>query len=199
MDRFEGHIAGIGTASGTRLVVGRWDRSPFGAFTDVMMEDAAGVRTLIAPSEDIASYVGATYSFDEVEVAPVRSSLSATHLMVRAGGLQVTATLGGRTVLGRALALVPRAVATSPRWLTVISPLAAALVPGVRTAGSAGNGRREYYGVHSARSVTAATATLNGTGLGPLAPLRPAVRFGFSSAPAAPQIVSVVTTISRPR
>jgi hypothetical protein len=94
MDRFTGHIAGIGTASGTRLVVGRWDDSPFGAFTDVMMEDSGGLRTLLAPSEDIADYVGSTYSFDEVRVVPVRSTLSASHLTVEAGGLHLTAGLG---------------------------------------------------------------------------------------------------------
>ena len=52
MDRFEGHIAGIGTTSGTRLVIGRWDTSPFGSFTDVMLEDAAGRRTLLAPGQE---------------------------------------------------------------------------------------------------------------------------------------------------
>jgi hypothetical protein len=198
MDRFTGHIAGIGTASGTRLVVGRWDSSPFGAFTDVMMEDAGGLRTLLAPSDGIAAYVGSTYSFDEVRVVQVRSNLSSSHLTVEAGGLHLSADLGAPTPLGRLLGLVPRALATSPRWLTLISPAAALLLPGVRTAGSAGNGRREFYGVTSARGITAVSAELHGADLGPLAPLKPAVRFGFSSAPAAPQIVSVVTTISHP-
>jgi hypothetical protein len=198
MDRFEGHIAGIGTSSGTRLVVGRWGVSPFGAFTDVMMEDAAGLRTLLAPSREVAEYVGSTYSFDDVRVVPVRSSLEASRLELDAGPLRLVADLGGLTPLGRLLRLVPRALATSPRWLSLISPAAAALVPGVRTAGSAGNGRREYYGVTSARAIIAAAAELEGADLGRLAPLRPAVRFGFSSAPAAPQLVSVVTTISHP-
>lgn len=198
MDRFEGHIAGIGTSSGTRLVVGRWDVSPFGAFTDVMMEDSEGFRTLLAPSRDVAEYVGSTYSFDEIRVVPVQSALGASRLELDAGPLRLEAVLGGRTALGRVLRLVPRALATSPRWLALISPAAAALLPGVRTAGSAGNGRREYYGVTSARTITSATAELEGAGLGRLAPLRPAVRFGFSSAPAAPQLVSVVTTISHP-
>jgi hypothetical protein len=198
MDRFEGHIAGLGTSSGTRLVIGRWDASPFGAFTDVMMEDRAGLRTLLAPSREIADYVGSTYSFDEVRVLPVHSTLDASRLDLDAGPLRLSAGLGAVTPLGRLLRLVPRTLATSPRWLALISPAAAVLVPGVRTAGSAGNGRREYYGVTSARAVTSVSAELDGAGLGRLAPLRPAVRFGFSSAPAAPQLVSVVTSISHP-
>ena len=163
-----------------------------------MMEDRAGFRTLLAPSQEVAEYVGSTYSFDEVRVVPVRSTLNASRLGLDAGPLRLTADLGGTTPLGRLLRLVPHALATSPRWLALISPAAAALVPGVRTAGTAGNGRTEYYGVTSARAITSASAELGGTDLGRLAPLRPAVRFGFSSAPAAPQLVSVVTSISHP-
>jgi hypothetical protein len=48
--RFSGAIAGAGSSSGVRLVVGRWLDSPLGAFADVMVQDAAGNRTLLAPS-----------------------------------------------------------------------------------------------------------------------------------------------------
>ncbi|MDO9397579.1 MAG: hypothetical protein Q7T71_13610, partial [Herbiconiux sp.] len=70
-ERFEGRIAGFGTASGVRLVLGLWERSPLGRFADVMMEDALGRRTLFAPTPDVAEYVAATYTFDAVEVLPV--------------------------------------------------------------------------------------------------------------------------------
>lgn len=198
MDRFEGHIAGIGTASGTRLVIGRWDTSPFGAFTDVMMEDATGRRTLLAPTQEVAEYVGATYSFDDVVLSPITSTLTPDRLVVDTGDLQVFAEIGGTTVLGRLLGLVPPRLATHPRWLALINPVASLLVKGVATAGSAGHGRTEYYGVTSARGVTGATATWRGSDLGTLAPLSPPVRFGFSSAPSRPQLVSVTTTIRRP-
>ena len=36
-ERFEGQIAGLGSTSGVRVVVGHWARSPFGAFTDAMV------------------------------------------------------------------------------------------------------------------------------------------------------------------
>lgn len=198
MDRFEGHIAGIGTASGTRLVIGRWDTSPFGAFTDVMMEDAAGRRTLLAPTQEVADYVGTTYTFDDVVLRPITSTLTRDRFVVDAGDLQVLAELGGVTLLGRLLGLVPSRLATHPRWLALINPVASLLVKGVATAGSAGNGRTEYYGVTSARGITGATAAWRGSDLGTLARISPPVRFGFSSAPPRPQLVSVTTTIRRP-
>lgn len=198
MDRFEGHIIGIGTASGTRLVIGRWETSPFGAFSDVMMEDAAGHRTLLAPTREVADYVAATYTFDDVVITPVSSTLTPDRLIVEAGDLQVFAEIGGVTVLGRLLGLVPHRVSTNPRWLALVNPVASWLVRGVATAGSAGHGRTEYYGVTSARAVTGATAAWRGADLGTLAPVSPPVRFGFSSAPPRPQVVSVTTTIRRP-
>ncbi|WP_298251828.1 hypothetical protein [uncultured Arthrobacter sp.] len=198
MDRFVGHIAGIGTTSGTRLVIGRWDSSPLGVFTDVMMEDAVGHRTLLAPSQDVADYVGATYSFDDVILCPITSTLAEDRLVVDAGELQVFAEIGRITALGRLLGVVPARLATHPRWLALVNPLASRLIAGVATAGSAGHGRTEYYGVTSARAVDGATAAWRGTDLGALAPVSPPVRFGFSSAPPRPQLVSVTTTIRRP-
>ncbi|MBP2218329.1 hypothetical protein [Arthrobacter sp. CAN_C5] len=208
MDRFAGNIAGLGTASGTRLVIGRWDTSPLGAFTDVMMEDANGERTLLAPSQAVADYVSSTYSFDVVRVVDVDSTLDDRQLTVTAGGLAVTAQLGAVTGLGRMLRLIPARLATSPRWLSLINPVAGLLMPGVSTAGSAGNGRTEYYGVTTAVKIyygvttavkiTAASVRWHGKDLGILAPLTPPVRFGFSSAPAAPMLVTVVTSIRRP-
>ncbi|WP_104102663.1 hypothetical protein [Arthrobacter sp. 08Y14] len=195
MDRFVGYIAGIGTASGTRMVVGHWLESPFGAFTDVMAENAAGSRLLLAPSSEVADYVSGTYSFDAVDVFDVDSRLTADRLLVSAGPLRLRAELGPRTFLGQLLERIPPAVAVHPRWLAAISPLAGLLVPGVRTSGSAGAGRREYYGVRSIRSVTGALASWDGRDLGGLSPVDPPVRFGFSSVPPKPQIVAVTTSI----
>ena len=45
-DRFVGEIAGAGTTSGTRLVIGHWPTSPFGPIADAMVEDADGHRVL---------------------------------------------------------------------------------------------------------------------------------------------------------
>ncbi|WP_026551650.1 hypothetical protein [Arthrobacter sp. H20] len=198
MDRFIGNIAGIGTASGTRLVIGVWGESPLGTFTDVMVEDARGVRTLLAPTQSVVDYVSATYTFDRIRVVDVSSTLNPKYLTVSAGPLEVTAELGGVTGLGRMLGFIPARLSTSPRWLSLINPVAGLIMPGVQTAGSAGNGRTEYYGVTTARKVTAASARWDGEDLGAIAQLTPPVRFGFSSAPATPMLVTVVTSIKRP-
>ncbi|MCQ1993837.1 hypothetical protein [Arthrobacter sp. zg-Y1171] len=195
MDRFRGYIAGLGTASGTRLVIGHWLESPLGAFTDVMAEDDAGVRTLLAPSDAAARYIGETYSFDRTVVAPVDAVLSREALRVAAGPLRLEAVLGPVTFLGRVLEHVPGPLAVAPWWLRLINPVAKLLAPGVQTAGSAGGDRREFYGVRSIRSLVSATAAWDGADLGGLRPVQPPVNFGFSSVPAAPRIVAVTTTI----
>lgn len=194
MDRFRGYIAGVGTASGTRLVVGHWPESPLGPFTDVMVENPFGSRLLLAPSDAVAEYVSATYSFDAVDVVPLSGRLDDGVLSVAGGPLELRAELGQVTLLGRMLELVPPAVAVSPTWLRLISPLAGLFVRGVRTAGRSG-GRLEVYGIRSIRAITSTRCSWNGQGLGDLAPVRPPVRFGFSSVPARPQILAVTTTI----
>ena len=60
---FDGWIAGLGTASGHRFVVGSWLVSPFGPATDVMHEDPAGRRVLLAPTAELADFVAGTYRF----------------------------------------------------------------------------------------------------------------------------------------
>jgi hypothetical protein len=197
---FEGRIAGFGTASGVRLVVGMWHRSPLGAFTDVFLEEANGHRILFAPSSAVADFVSNTYTFDETRIMPVRTTRVTGGLHVVAGDeLDLTITIGSLTPLGRLLRAVPDFVATRPAWLRLIDPVAALLVPGVHTAGSAGNGRTEFYGVTALRAITAVSGCWRATDLGPLARLDPPVSFGFGSAPPEPQLADVVTTIRERR
>ena len=195
---FTGHIAGFGTTAGVRLVVGTWQESPFDAFTDVMVQTSADERVLLAPSAEVAEFVTATYTFDRVELGPVTAERSAHMLAVQAPGLDVVIGLGGPAPLDRLLRLVPAQLATRPWWLSTIDPIASRIVPGVHTAGSAGNGRREYYGVRRSRLIDAVRGSFAGRDLGGLAPLDPPVGFGFSSAPPTPQIVDVTTTIDIP-
>ena len=61
-------------------------------------------------------------------------------------------------------------------------PVARLLMDGVRTRGTAGNGRREWYGATDAHAVTSRLAgAFDGTDLGALADVDPPCRFGFSS------------------
>lgn len=194
--RFVGRIAGVGTLSGTRFVVGMWRESPLGTFADVMVETGAGRRILLAPSSEVADFIRTTYSFDEVRVLPVSWRKIDGGIRVTAGdNLDLRLTIGSISPLGMLLRAVPAAFATRPGWLRLVDPVARVLVPGSATAGTAGGGRREFYGVTLARRITALQANFEGEDLGALARLWPPVRFGFGSAPAAPTLVDVTTTI----
>ncbi|MEV6653427.1 hypothetical protein [Streptomyces sp. NPDC051219] len=193
--QFDGWIAGIGTSSGTRLVLGHWPRSPFGPFSDVMLERATGERLLLAPTRSIAEFVGDTYAFDRIQVVPVRvRRAETTSWTVEAGALAVQFTVGRRGTLGLLLRAVPGPLAARPAWAAVLDR-PARLLHGVRTRGSAGPDRREWYGALDLWPVTTATATFGGTDLGALAPVDPPVRFGFGSVPRSPALVRVTTTV----
>jgi len=191
-DRFRGAIAGVGTTSGTRVVVGRWPVSPYGSFADAMVETATGRRVLLAPTQQVADFVASTYTFDEVRVEPFTVT---DDWSVRSDSLELDLVVGGVTPLGRLVGLVPRRVAEAPWWCTVTDPVARVVLRGVRTRGSAGGGRREFYGATGVRRLTAATGSFDGVDLGTLAPLDPPPRFGFSSTPRRPSVTEVVTTV----
>jgi hypothetical protein len=189
--RFRGAIAGVGTTSGVRVVVGRWDESPYGAFADVMLETASGHRVLLAPTQEVADFVASTYTFDEVRLGPI----ALNGWVLSSASLSLSLVVGGRTGLGRLLRLVPPRLAESPAWCTVTDPVARVVLRGVRTRGSAGNGRREWYGATDVRAVVAMSGSFDGVDLGALAPVEPAPRFGFSSTPTRPSVTTVVTTV----
>lgn len=197
-DVFDGRILGVGTASGVRIVVGRWDSSPFGSFSDVMVALAAGRRVLVAPDEEIADFVRQTYRFEDVRIAPVTVQGDTTPgaaWHVEAGPLRLRARVGGRTALGRVLRLVPPSWAAAPGFTALTDPIARLALPGVRTRGSAGGGRREFYGAGDMHAVSEVEAEWDGVALGPIAPVTPAPRFGFGGTPRRPGIVAVRTTI----
>nr|WSW64854.1 hypothetical protein OG461_00850 [Streptomyces sp. NBC_00995] len=191
---FDGWIGALGTVSGTRLVWGHWPQSPFGAFSDVMIEHPDGERRLLAPSRRIAEFVAATYTFEHVEVVPVEVARDGNRWHVSAGPLVLDLVTGSRTTLGRLLRAVPSPLARSRTWAAVCD-VPARLLPGVRTLGRAGPGRREWYGARDLHRVRAATAVLDGRHLGALAPVDPPVTFGFGSAPRTPSVVRVTSTV----
>lgn len=193
--RFDGFIAGLGTATGLRAVVGHWPRSPLGPFTDVMVEQTDGHRVLVAPDERVADFVSATYTFDEVRLETITARITVDAWRVASDSLDVSFTVGGRTALGALLGAVPRALATDPRWIGAIDVVARRVLPGVRTRGSAGGGREEFYGALDLHAITAASVRWDGVDRGALAPVTPPVRFGFGSTPRRPGLTRVVTLV----
>lgn len=196
--RFRGRIMGVGTTSGVRIVVGMWDRSPFGPFTDVFLELPDGTSVLLAPDEIVAAYVSGTYRFDTVSVVDVRARRTAGWpRAVRRG----TAGLDRRR---RHLAARPdpahRPEADRPR---------PALARGDRPRGTAARAGVRHGGIGGQRSARVLrrdrgarrhrrAGTWAGEPLGDLAPLDPPVAFGFASMPKIPQVVDVETTIREP-
>ncbi|MEO9322548.1 hypothetical protein ABFT23_03605 [Nocardioides sp. C4-1] len=196
--RFRGQIAGVGTTSGTRVVVGRWLDSPLGSFSDAMVERPDGHRLLLAPSPEVARFVAATYEFDEIRVETFATTAQPHGWQVRSPSLRLDVTVGGTTALGRLLAVVPASVAEAPWWCEVTDQVARRVLDGVRTRGETRD-RREWYGASGNRHVVAASGSFDGDDLGRLAPVEPAPRFGFSSTPPRPSVTDVVTTIELDR
>jgi hypothetical protein len=93
------------------------------------------------------------------------------------------------------LGAAPRGLATAPTWISAIDVVARRVLPGVRTRGSAGQGRREYYAALDQHALTGARISWEGADQGGLAPVDPPVRFGFGSTPRTPSLVRVVTLV----
>ena len=160
-----------------------------------MHESPDGVRTLLAPTDPVASFVAATYTFDRVVVVPVTADRSARRLGVEAGDLVADLTVGRRTGLGWALRALPPPVARAAWWSALIDPVARRALRGVRTRGTAGKDRHEWYGATDQHRIVAVRAALGGVDLGALDDVWPPVRFGFGSAPRRPSVVALTTTV----
>jgi len=197
-ERFRGHIAGVGSASGVRVVVGRWQDTPLGSFADAMVETAQGHRVLLAPRPEVADFIAATYTFDEVRIEPFVVRGSAQRWAVRGESLTLDLVVGRTTALGLLLALVPRRLAEAPWWCAVTDPVARRVLRGVRTRGRTHDGRRqEWYGATGHRAVVASSGRFDDADLGDLRRVEPAPAFGFSSTPPRPSVTRVVTTVER--
>ena len=193
--RFRGQIAGVGSTSGTRVVVGHWTDTPLGRFADAMVETTSGHRVLLAPHARAAEFIEATYSFDEVRLEPVAVVAEPGSWRLRSTSLELDLEVGRRTALGFALRLVPRRVAESPAWCALTDPVARIALRGVRTRGTAGGARREWYGATDTHRVLGLRGAFDGTDLGGLADVDPPCRFGFSSTPRRPTVTTVLTTV----
>jgi hypothetical protein len=193
--RFRGSIAGMGSTSGVRIVVGSWVDSPFGAFDDVMLAERDGTRRLLAPSRRVADFVAGTYVFDDVVVGPVVVRRDWSFVRVTAADLDLRYLVGRRTPLGLALRAVPGPLATADWWSRVTDPVARTVLRGVRTRGTAGHGRLETYAATDHHAITRLMGSWRSSELGALAPVRPEPGFGFGSTPERPSVTTLVTTI----
>lgn len=191
--RFElvGVIGAAGFASGDRVVIGRWSSSPVGPMVDVMWAAPDGTRTLFAPRPEVAELITAVYDFDEVEVVSITSLGSDDARIEVAFADREVRLVGGRA---RSIPFPWR-----PAWVTrLIEAPVARLAMGVRTYGVSSRGVREWYRSDRWRPVQEARAAVAGIDLGPLAPVDPPCRFGFSEPPRRPSITSVRPLLEDP-
>lgn len=193
--QFVGEIAGLGTTSGLRLVIGIWRATPVGPFADVMIEQADGRRVLLAPTEEVAELITDLYTFDETVIGSVTVSWSGSWCTVLGPDLSLQLSRGERTTLGSMLRVLPRRIAIAPRFLRLIDLPARLIMPSVRTSGFARDGRRMTYGATDVHRLERANGTWRNRGLGQLAAVDPPVRFGFGSTPRRPSITRVVTRV----
>jgi len=160
-----------------------------------MLEEPDGHRVLLAPSDRVAEFVSSTYRFDEVVVGPVQVVAGGGSRFVTGPGLSMSLRIGRRTALGVLLRLQPKPFVGAPRWARLLDPIARAALPGVRTRGSAGGGREEFYGASDLHRLVSVEGRWRDQKLGELRPVEPPVRFGFGSAPSRPSLTRITTTV----
>jgi len=176
-----GLITSVEFASGHRFVVGHWESSPIGPFADVMWADPEGHRVLVA-SPSAAEFVTSIYPFEDVRPWEVGVETNAHHAVVTAGDLRLAYLFSKWAV-----PFPPR-----PRWITATAEnWISRLLLGVQTLGISSTGTVEWYRARSLRWITSASASLNGTDLGPMSQVDRPLSFGFTDPPRRPSQVKL--------
>ena len=191
MDIFEGRISSSGFASGDRIVIGDWKKSPLGAFTNVMWAKPDGTRVLLSPSQKHADYVSALYNFEEVYIAPIEVIRQSKSIEIKAPPLDIKLRWGMEFGLP-----IPR-----PRWfISMVEQWIAKVFFGTSTHGLTCNGLREWYCIYSLSKIKHATAVCEGVDLGNPSNFDISACFGFSEPPKKPSSVrlrSIIESVER--
>lgn len=186
MDVFKGRITSSGFQSGDRIVVGTWDESRFGKFTDIMWARPDGHRTLIAPSKDIAEYVDEMYSFDEILIQDIDVEQNGDEMKVSCEmmELEFVWNRGWKIPFKRSLL-----------FIATVELFFAKLFFSTRTHGVTRNNRKEWYAIDRVSKITKANAIISGQSAGQISPMKEPCKFGFSEAPKKPSSCEVRTHI----
>lgn len=199
---FEGAITGCAFDSGHAVVLGTWARSPLGKVIDVMWRHPGGHRVLLAPRQDVADYISSLYAFDEVRVVPISGGIRGADVVVDAEPLELRARVAPPDWRSWLFALRPRVARRSRRWIELEDRLARPFVgrllgggDGVRAAGVAPGGQREWYGADDWRALSAARLRIDGVDQGAMRPLPTPFGVGLSGFPTAPASVRLGTLV----
>ena len=185
---FRGRIFSSSFERGDRVVIGAWDDSPLGGFTNIMWADPNGNRTLFSPSEKHAEYVSSLYSFEEIRIVPVDVKIEGKSISVKADDFSVYMSWGFRFPLP-----FPR-----PLWfISSVENFFAKTLFGTRTHGIANNGSEEWYSIRSISWLKGASAIVSGDNLGAMSSRTESSCFGFSEPPRRPAAVSLSSIIEK--
>ena len=191
MDIFEGRISSSGFASGDRIVIGDWKKSPLGAFTNVMWAKPDGTRVLLSPSQKHADYVSALYNFEEIHIAPIEVIRQSKSIEIKASPLDIKLRWGMEFGLP-----IPR-----PRWfISTVEQWFAKAFFGTSTHGLTCNDLREWYCIYSLSKIKHATAVCEEVDLGNPSNFEISACFGFSEPPKKPSSVrlrSIIESVER--
>ena len=94
MDVFSGRISSSGFSSGDRIVIGDWEDSPLGSFTNIMLARADGSRILISPSKKHAEHVSKLYNFEDVRILDLEVTRDKKSIRIEGTGLSVMMSWG---------------------------------------------------------------------------------------------------------
>lgn len=179
----------MGFSSGNRVVVGNWEQSPIGPFSDVMWAEPDGWRTLFVPNDAVGSFITAIYEFDTVHVVSDLSGVQGPRRL-QVGWSEARLELA----IGRPVPFPPRNA-----WMarTIERPLAR-LAMGVDTHGVSPTGVEESYRARRLRRVNGGWGVAAAHDLGSLGPPRPDCRFGFSEPPPFPSMTELTTYLADP-
>ena len=186
LDIFKGRITSSAFESGDRIVVGAWNESIFGKFTDIMWAKKDGTRVLIAPTQEIADYVTAMYSFDKVIIEALSTSLSERSISVECDtmSLEFSWNRGFAIPFKRSLL-----------FIQTVELFFAKLIFSTRTYGITKDNRQEWYAIDRVSHITNAKAIIDGENVGEFTPMKEPCKFGFSEAPRKPSSCEVRTHI----
>ena len=184
---FEGRVISSGFSTGDMIVIGDWNNSPHGPFTNLMWAKPDGTRVLIAPSREIGDFVSSLYSFEEVIVSKMK--------IQRTGkSIGVSCDLGP-VYMGWGMTV--HLPFSRPRWFIarVEAPFARLLF-GTKTHGTTRNGRKEWYHVRGLSRMKSVELDLDGRSSNQMTGMAPSACFGFSNPPRMPLSVRVDSHIA---
>jgi len=186
MEIFKGRITSSGFASGDRIVIGDWQESILGSFTNLMWAKSDGTKVLLSPSEKHAELVSKLYNFEEVNIVEFKVERGRKSISVSAGDLHIEATWG----------MTWRIPFWRPLWFTAfIEGFFGKILFGTKTHGRTKNNRKAWYSVRSISKLIQASAKFGNENLGESRKFVATACFGFSEPPAKPSSVTLKTYI----